>query len=512
MKDKQVFNKRSEHEPATPKKYISQVKHRLRKYAISPKTQSKIDTQQTDLLDESDRSLYNQMLDDIQDKETTWDKVKRNIMPKYFKKAPHDRDKLTRQHQPKKAKHSQMKRRIAVKKDQSRTKAKFQRKKNKRGRMRPGTNEAKETDPSESDPYQLIYDERIRKRGVARGSKSRGLDKQGGPLRSQDFDQVFRMRKEIDRKQRYKKKKNSYLSGQPNGPSSSNQLPEKVEDLEAQFMRLKPELKESEILSSKLASKASSVSIGRPNRKNGRKPSGIKKKKVIELSINSESSLEKIEKKGRRLPRKTKVKRVPGRDTKKGPQKLRKIDAVQMMMASLRDRPSGIREPPRETRDNSKFSTKRTKVIKKKSNFQNFMEKLERIDRVEKGPRRMGKAQKQREERVKNEYFQSRKGSQSREQESGLRSNRFSVQNGQNPLTGFSTREFVTERPNKSMEEAIGDFPERFSVKPMAEAGQLLLTQNEERDKLQPIWEWVEKLNQREFSEVLNQLTQCETD
>lgn len=452
------------------------------------------------------------MLEDIQDKETTWDKLKRNILPKHFKKPPLDRDKHSRPAQNKKAKHSRVKRGHAAKKDQSRTKAKYQRKKAKRGRTRMGLDDARGFDTHEPDPYQLVRDDRTRKKGVARASMSRGLNKQILPLQSQEFDQVFRMRKDMDRKQRHKKKKHSYMSGQPNGPSSSNRLPDQTEDFESQFLKLKPELKESEILSSKLASKTSSVSVGRVSRNNARKPSGIKKKRVVALSINSESSPEVLEKKGRRLTRKVKIKRGVGRETKKGLQKLRKLDPVQVMMAPPKDKPRGARDHPREVRDSSKFSTKRMKVIKKKSNFQNFMEKLERIDRVDQGPKRLARVQRQREERVKNEYFQSRKGSRSRDQESAMRSNRFSVQNGPNPLTNVSRRDFTQDRPNKSMEDAPPAYPERLSVKPMAKGEQLLLTQNEGRDMLQPIWGWVEGLSQRELSEVLNQLTQCEAD
>ena len=53
-------------------------------------TESKIDQKNTDLLDESDRSLYNKVLEDIQvkDKNSTqdWRSLKRNMMPKLFKK------------------------------------------------------------------------------------------------------------------------------------------------------------------------------------------------------------------------------------------------------------------------------------------------------------------------------------------------------------------------------------------------------------------------------------------
>ena len=67
----------------------------MKAYMASTHTQSKIDTQQTDILDESDRSLYNQMLEDIQDKESIpspWNKIKKKIMPKFFKKSPKERE------------------------------------------------------------------------------------------------------------------------------------------------------------------------------------------------------------------------------------------------------------------------------------------------------------------------------------------------------------------------------------------------------------------------------------
>jgi hypothetical protein len=141
------------------------------------------------------------------------------------------------------------------------------------------------------------------------------------------------------------------------------------------------------------------------------------------------------------------------------------------------------------------------------------MEKMEKIEKIEKANNKRQKAQKQKEEKVKNEYYRSRKGSQQKIEIMTQGSTRFSVQNGQIPLSKIKTNNSVFDggdikNRDRSNEKGI-KMKGRFSVKPMAEGEQLLLTQNEGRDRLKPIWGWVENLDQNELSEVLNQLTKC---
>ena len=358
--------------------------------------------------------------------------MKRTIIPKFFKKSTNEREKQVLRGPPKerlkefgrkKMKYSQMmKKKNQSKKDQSKNKQKGFKRKTKRLKQVNGKNNFKvnhenfqDIKLSEMNPYNLGNDDHFRIRNETRISKSRNLDKKLVTLKSQDFDQVFRLKKEFDNRQKNKKKKNSYLSSQPIGvlPLNNNYSIEKRKKNEVvkHFTQNKGDLKESEILSSKLASKSSSVSLEKRKLKNNyRMKSGLKyqKKKSQNrpLSINSTSSSEEVtkEKKFKKDQKRPKARSKLGRGNRSGFDKLKKIDPNNMMMFTMKSKnQKQFAEMFNEQKDQSRYSSKRMKVIKKKSNFQNFMEKLEKIDKEE--YRKRQKVDKQKEERVKNEYF-----------------------------------------------------------------------------------------------------------
>jgi hypothetical protein len=485
------------------------------------------------------------MLDDIQDKvPSNWDKMKKNIFPKCFKKIMNDKTKqISKSTQEKikdvnnkKGNYAQLlRKKTHNNKNQSRNKIKLGRKKTKRGKqnvkktaVKVGLDNFKQIQLNEMDPYEMIIKDKTKKKATNRISKSRNLNKTPKVLKSQDFDKVFRLRKDFEMQYK-KKKKNSYLSNQPVGLISP--IENKDKGFSKQFLRFKTELQESEILSSKLASRKSSFSLEKKptqnvvRRKTSRLKFAKKKGQLRALSINSSSSedehifkLKKTKKAKKEQKKQFKNKnKNQSKDFRKGFQKLKNFDPTYGLMSTMKSRANKqYGEFLNEPRDQSRYSTKRTKVIKKKSNFENFMEKMEKIEKIEKNNKRQLKSQKQKEERVKNEYYKSRKGSQQQiEISNNQGSTRFSVRNGQiSTIKNLKKDSAFDIDRSKNQEKAKEKFPtdrRRLSVKPMAEGGQLLLTQNEERDRLRPIWGWIETLNQNELSEVLNQLTQCKT-
>ena len=499
----------------------------MKAYMASTHTQSKIDTQQTDILDESDRSLYNQMLEDIQDKESIpspWNKIKKKIMPKFFKKSPKERESQPfREYKEKprefarKAQKAQMpgvnKRRVQTKKDHSRPKPKNKpyRRKTKRirqvnGKATPkvGPGNFQDIRLNEVNPYDLAVDPDM---PVVRASRK-------GPsqivtLRSQDFDQVFRLRKEFDQRQQAKKKKYSYMSNKP--LDLKNLKPDKSKEKSKRAAKsrnltgLKGDFKTSNISSSR----TSSISLKKQASRNKmRTKSGLQfkreKKQQINLSINSSfsSDIEMAKGKRKKDPRwKLKGKTKVGKEQRNGNNKGRGQDFMMFTLTGKNTKDFG--EKVKGVRDSSRYSTKRMKVIKKKSNFQNFMEKIEKIEKIDKVEKK-----RQKDERVNNEYFRSRKGSQPPADNMDIKSNRYSIRNETSPLENLISLENNEPKVINQVFSPQVQVP-RTSLKASLNPDILRINPSQETKRLRPIWNWVETLNQEELSDVLNQLTQC---